>query len=138
MRFLRLSTISTSVSLSVGLFLGATPLVTHAQQQTDAFCINQAFYARISQYYNLAVAFAILAAIFMIVYGGYRLVVSIGRPGLIEQGKKMIQNALIGLIIAIVSAVILNILNPRILNQNGEQCGAAPSALHIQTEVLSA
>ncbi len=102
-------------------------------QASDAFCINQDFYARISQYYNLLIAFAILAAIFMLVVGGYRLVVSVGNPGLIGAGKKIIYNAIIGLSIAVTSAVILNVLNPRILNQSGEQCPATvQTPYHMQ------
>jgi|GEM_PF-6697443 len=99
----------------------------HAALAADpaAFCINQSFYDRISQYYNLAVGFAILAATFMIVLGGYRMVVSVGKAGMIESGKKMIINAIIGLSIAIVSGVILNVLNPRILKQDAPECAGA-------------
>jgi F0F1-type ATP synthase assembly protein I len=134
-----------SLRLPIALFVFTLTLLPAGVFAADpqAFCINPEFYKRISQYYNLAVAFAILSAIFMIVYGGYRMVVSIGRPGLIEVGKKVVQNAIIGLIIAITSAIILNILNPRILNQSGEQCqeaamNAGGTGIRVvQTEVLA-
>ncbi len=77
--------------------------------------VSDEFKSAVSTYYNIAIGFIIILAVLMIIIGGYTLVFSSGRPGLVEKGKKQIINAIIGLVIAILSAVFLNFLNPAIL-----------------------
>lgn len=113
--------------LSLVLFGGATAVLAAepapaAPAAPEAFCLGNDFYTLITQFYNIGIGIAILSAIFMLVYGGYRLVVSIGLPAHIASGKKAINNAIIGLIIAVLSAVILNILNPQILTPTDAEC----------------
>lgn len=47
-------------------------------------------------------------AIIFVVWGGYKYIMSNGEPGNVATAKKTITNALIGLVIAILSAVIVN------------------------------
>lgn len=50
------------------------------------------------------------AATLMIIYGGFRFLSSAGNAQGIEQGKKTITNAVIGLVISIASIAIVNII----------------------------
>ena len=47
-------------------------------------------------------------AVAFVVWGGYKYIMSNGEPGNVATAKKTITNALIGLVIAILSAVIVN------------------------------
>lgn len=50
------------------------------------------------------------AAALMIIYGGFRFMTSSGNPQGVEQGRKTITNAVIGLIISIASIAIVNLI----------------------------
>lgn len=47
-------------------------------------------------------------AIGFVIYGGFKYIMSTGEPGKVTEAKKMITNALIGLIIAVLATVIVN------------------------------
>lgn len=49
-----------------------------------------------------------LTALILVVFGGYKYILSNGEPGKIAQAKTIITNAMIGLVIAILAAVIVN------------------------------
>lgn len=95
-------------------------------------CFHQQFTEGVSRYYNIAIGLAIILAVIMVIVGGYQLVLSTGNPTIIEKGKKRIQNALLGLGLAIVSGVFLNFLNPAIFKSTGCTVGASTS---VTTEV---
>ena len=86
---------------------------------TTNLCLHPSFIEAVGQYYNVAIGLAIILAVIMVIVGGYQLVLSSGNPTLIEKGKKRIQNALLGLGLAIVSFVFLNFLNPTIFKPQG-------------------
>lgn len=88
-------------------------------------CFHPKFIEAVSQYYNIAIGLAIILAVIMVIVGGYQLVLSTGNPTIVEKGKKRIQNALLGLGLAIVSGVFLNFLNPAIFKQTGCVTSAA-------------
>lgn len=100
-------------------------LVAQASTNPD-LCLHPRFIDAVSQYYNIAIGLAIILAVIMVIVGGYQLVLSTGNPTFIEKGKKRIQNALIGLGLAVVSGVFLNFLNPRIFTPT--QPGGCPSS----------
>ena len=50
--------------------------------------------------------FAGLAAVVLIMYGGFQFVTSAGNPGAVEKAKKTITSALIGLVIAMLAYAI--------------------------------
>jgi hypothetical protein len=47
-------------------------------------------------------------AIFFIIFGGYKYIMSTGEPGKITQAKQILTNAVIGLVIAILATIIVN------------------------------
>ena len=47
-------------------------------------------------------------AIFFIIFGGYKYIMSTGEPGKVTQAKQIITNAVIGLVIAILATIIVN------------------------------
>jgi len=49
-------------------------------------------------------------AALMIIYGGFRYLTSTGTPSGVEQAKKTLTNAIIGLVLAIASIAIVNLL----------------------------
>jgi hypothetical protein len=119
---LRRRTIQRISSAFLALAVLFTPSFASAQcaQNTQSkFQVGEDFIKAVSKYYNIAIGIAIIGAILMIIIGGYLLVVSAGNTQLIDRGKKTIFNAIFGLILALLSAAILNFLNPRILCSQG-------------------
>ena len=60
---------------------------------------------------NISADIALLvgyAAIGFVIYGGFKYIMSTGEPGKVAEAKKMITNALIGLVIAVLATVIVN------------------------------
>ena len=64
--------------------------------------------------YNLFIALAAVAAVFMIVFGGFEYVTST-IPGNKNDGKKRIENALWGLLLVLGSYLILRTINPQLV-----------------------
>jgi hypothetical protein len=60
---------------------------------------------------NILLAFTGLVAVLFIIIGGFRYITSAGNEELAEAGKKTLQNAIIGLIIIILSYVIVSVIN---------------------------
>jgi len=75
--------------------------------------------ATISQYlaavFNLGIGIAAILAIIFIMIGGFRYIAAAG-GGEVEQGKSMIKNAIIGLVLALLSYTLLQTVNPAILS----------------------
>ncbi|MBX4205160.1 MAG: pilin [Candidatus Doudnabacteria bacterium] len=57
-----------------------------------------------------ALGLAGLIAVAMLIYGGFRYITSAGNEEMAKAGKKTITNALIGLVIIILSFVIINVV----------------------------
>lgn len=68
--------------------------------------------AYIGPMYNYAMGIVVLASAVMIIYGGFKYILSATATD-IQDGKEKIRNALIGLVIALSSYAILNTLNPK-------------------------
>lgn len=66
-------------------------------------------------------------AVVMIIFGGVRWVAAAGEPARINQAREIINNALIGLIIALVSVVLLNLISGRLTNFQGLTLKSAKS-----------
>ncbi len=58
-------------------------------------------------------------AVVMVTYGGVRWVAAAGNPGRINEARETINNALIGLIIALTSIVLLNLIDKRLTTFQG-------------------
>lgn len=55
----------------------------------------------------------------MVVYGGIRWVAAAGNPGRINEARTIINDAIIGVLIALSSVVLLNIINPNLTSFEG-------------------
>lgn len=55
-----------------------------------------------------------IVAVFMIVYGAVRWIAAGGNPGRINDARTTVDNAVIGLIIALTSVVLLRVINPEL------------------------
>src|SRR3989344_9230635 len=62
------------------------------------------------QIINIALAVVGIVAILFIVIGGFRYITSAGNEEAAESGKKMITNAIIGLVVVILSYVIIRVI----------------------------
>src|SRR3990167_3721226 len=71
-----------------------------------------------STLYTAALSVAVALALVMIVIGGIQYSTSFANPGAKEDAKKRITGALIGLVLALVSWLILNTINPALVSPN--------------------
>ncbi len=60
-----------------------------------------------------------IVATVMVVYGGIKWVAAAGNPGRINDARDIINSAIIGVIIALSSVVLLNIINPQLTSFKG-------------------
>ncbi len=65
-------------------------------------------------YYGM-ITFATAAAFGMIIWGGIEYITSFGSLPKMDSGKEKIQNAVIGLLIILISYLILQTINPQLL-----------------------
>lgn len=78
--------------------------------------VNVPFLAQyINGFYRYGVTIVLIIAIVMVVYGGFRYLVG-ASLGDIQAGKKIIQDALIGMLVVLGAYMILNTVNPETLN----------------------
>jgi hypothetical protein len=66
--------------------------------------------------YRVGLILVVLGAVFMIAVGGFTYMASAGNTSAIKKGKGMITDALLGLVIALFAWLILNIINPDLVN----------------------
>jgi len=66
----------------------------------------------LSGLYNFLISVVGILAMAVIVYGGLRYLTSVGNPSAVESAKETIMSAIYGLILALVSWMILNTINP--------------------------
>ena len=73
-----------------------------------------------SDYINALLMFMMGAgtglAVLMVAVGGIQMIFAAGRPSAIGAGKERITNAIYGLILLALSALILSVINPNLLN----------------------
>jgi len=81
-------------------------------------CLKQetAFPQYISMIYNLSITLSIILATIMIVYGGYKYMTSSGNPETLAESKDIIFGAIVGLILLILAALLLQTISPSIVN----------------------
>lgn len=85
--------------------------------------------------YNLALVIIVLSAVFMVSIGGFLYLTSAGNTSSAETAKHVITDALLGLVIALIAWLLLNAINPDLVNVsiNGLSAVPAPSAGPIPT-----
>ncbi len=91
--------------------------------------------------YQAGLVLIVLGAIFMIGMGGFTYIASAGNTHTMAKGKGMIQDALYGLIIALATWLILNIINPDLVNLTIETPSTLdfdPLSTSIEDDAVSA
>jgi hypothetical protein len=91
--------------------------------------------------YQAGLVLIVLGAIFMIGMGGFTYIASAGNTHTMAKGKGMIKDALYGLIIALATWLILNIINPDLVNltiQTPETLDFDPIATSIEDNTVAA
>lgn len=74
---------------------------------------------------RMLASLASVAVVFFLVYGGYGYITSRGNPESLENAKRIIRNALIGLVMVIASATLVSVLS----NAYGAPAGGATTSL---------
>ncbi|PIR97994.1 MAG: hypothetical protein COT89_01960 [Candidatus Colwellbacteria bacterium CG10_big_fil_rev_8_21_14_0_10_42_22] len=72
---------------------------------------NECFLAQTG--YNVMMVlvwFAFVIVIFMAIFGGFRMFITLGNPDQLNKAKKQITNAIIGLVIVLLSWTIINVI----------------------------
>lgn len=76
--------------------------------------------ASIGQYLRVVYIFFVwivgLLGVVMIIYGGIRWVAAAGNPSRISSARETVQNAVAGVVLALLSVVLLNTINPNLTN----------------------
>ncbi len=84
---------------------------------SGALAIDGSLFAKyLGAFYVYFIGVIGILAVVMIMYGGYHYIVSMGNPSRMKQGKEVISGALIGLMLALTSFLLLNIINPALVN----------------------
>lgn len=66
-------------------------------------------------FYKFAVAFVAIAALLMMTIGGFYYIASAGNQAQAGTAKTIVKDALLGLIVVLVTWLILNTINPKLL-----------------------
>jgi amino acid transporter len=64
---------------------------------------------------NLLLSFAFAIAILFLIIGGYQFMTSGANPSLAEQGKKTLTNAIIGIVIIVLSYTVISVIYKTLL-----------------------
>lgn len=70
----------------------------------------------ISALFNYLLGVIGILAVAMIVYGGFRWITAAGNPGRIQAAKEIITSAIIGLVLALTSVLLLRTINPNLVS----------------------
>jgi uncharacterized membrane protein len=89
--------------------------------------ITGGFGEYIARMYQIGFAIVGVAAFFSIILGGLQYTVSAGNPSKMEDAKDRIRSAIYGVVLLLMSWIILNTINPRII-QLGKPGGFDPTS----------
>lgn len=101
-----------SVEQSCSLYF--TPNVEIPGLFTGASVDETLFGRYVSAFYIFFAGVAGILAVVMIMYGGFHYIVSLGNPQRMKEGKDVINNAIIGLMLVLTSYLILYTINPNL------------------------
>lgn len=76
---------------------------------------NNLFGNYINSFYVFFAGVAGILAVVMMMWGGFHYITSAGNPQKMKQGKEIINNAIIGLILLLISYLLLNTINPNLI-----------------------
>ncbi|MEJ0021718.1 MAG: pilin [Candidatus Doudnabacteria bacterium] len=119
--FKKLSVIQiTQISAIVLTFVFALAPLALAQytipNSTGGLPNNSNFTSIILQVINVALAVAGLIAVLFLIIGGFRYITSAGNEETAEQARKIITNAIIGIVVIILSFVIVRVISNALIN----------------------
>ena len=108
-------------------------------EQIPGFATDGNFYSYIGAVYKFGIWTVGIAAMLMITIGGYMYIVSAGNQASMGKAKSIIFDAIIGLILALTSYLILYEINPNLVSLSGGAVGgpvpAQPGAPPVQPAV---
>lgn len=116
------------IVLGLGLLLPNISLATDLNLDYPAFTIGgktfdlnttQNLNEIVAWFYYFIVTISGFAAFVMLVWGGFKYLSSAGNPSAIGDSKDMIQKALLGLLLILVSYLILQAINPDLIILQG-------------------
>lgn len=82
--------------------------------------VNSSLFARyVGAFYIYFIGVVGILAVVMMMWGGYHYVTALGNPAKMQQGKETINNALIGLVLALTSVILLRTVNPALVDVAG-------------------
>ncbi len=84
---------------------------------------NAGFTGYVTGIYNFAIGFVLIAALLMITIGGFYYITSAGNQAQAGTAKKIITDALLGLIVVFLTYLILNTINPDLMNSSSPNLG---------------
>ena len=125
------------LALSIGLF--ALPLFSSAasfdytpMEPIPGFSTSGDFQSYISAVYKFGIWTVGIAAMLMIMIGGYMYMMSAGNNASMQKAKGVITDAIVGLILALTSYLILYEINPNLVNINLGSIGGGSGSVGQQ------
>ncbi len=115
------------VTICLSLVLVVAPLVAGAQFQLPdpggtglnaGVTSESTVTGLVFRIINIALALAGLIAVLFLIIGGFRYITSAGNEEATEQAKKMILNAVIGIIVVILSFVVIRVISNTLASNN--------------------
>jgi hypothetical protein len=101
--------------IALAPFTGLAQFATPNCGNTNLPC-DTSVSAFILKIINIALAVAGLVAVLFLIIGGFRYITSAGNEETAEQAKKIITNAIIGIVIIILSFVIVRVISTALAN----------------------
>lgn len=97
---------------------------------SDSIAVSDSgFVAFIRHSIEIMIGFATILAVVMIIYGGLKYMTSAASPSK-SNAKQTIQNSLLGLLLALSAFIILNTINPALVNIRGIQSDAVDPGIY--------
>jgi len=94
-------------------FTPNSPIPSLFDETTD---VDNTLFARyVSAFYIFFAGVAGMLAVVMLMWGGYHYITSAGNSQRMAQGKEIISNAIIGLVLLLTSYLLLNLINPNLV-----------------------
>jgi hypothetical protein len=87
--------------------------------QTELGCIPKDPVQFVGQFYKIGLSLIGGVALLYIIYGGYLIAMSQGNPQQLEKGKRYVFYSIVGILVAIFAAIIIQVVTVNILHVPG-------------------
>lgn len=128
----RFSEMIRSACVAIGLFALTAPVALAGEVQSElpnsALNTDSDFPAIVGGVINVFLGVLGVIALGFVIYGGFVWMTAAGNEEKIAQAKKTLQNAVIGLVIILMSAAIVNFILNRLFEETGFDNGGSNSA----------